>query len=167
MVRQYREEYFARIGVVIDTDSSIQTDAAFEAALSLVAGIVTRLCEGEALVDVLVTGERAERLSLGRHTVSLERALDMLATLQRSPGFQGERLHGQLAPHLAGLSSVLLVALGWDQARAAFLAQLDGHGVSTLAYVLTDRPEAGPPRGAGRVLEVPLGAIARGEELAL
>jgi uncharacterized protein (DUF58 family) len=167
MVRQYREEWFTRIGVVIDTDAAEQTDAAFEAALSLVAGIVARLCEGEALVDVLVTGDRTERLSLGRHTVSLERALDMLATLQRSPGFDGERLHGQLRPHLDGLSCVLLVALGWDETRSGFLARLEARGVATLAYLLSEQPAAlGPSRG-GRVIEVPLGAITRGEELAL
>jgi len=167
MVRLYREEWFTRIGVVIDTDAGAQTDAAFEAALSLVAGIVARLCEGEDLVDVLVTGDRAERLSLGRHTVSLERALDMLATLSRSPGFEGERLHAQLAPHLDGLSCVLLVALGWDEARASFLARLEARGVATLAYVLTERVEPSAPGHPGRVLQVPLGAITRGEELSL
>jgi uncharacterized protein (DUF58 family) len=170
MVRQYREEWFTRVGVVIDTDAGEQTDAAFEAALSLVAGIVARLCEGEELVDVLVTGDRTERLSLGRHTVSLERALDMLATLARSPGFHSERLHEQLAPHLGGLSCVLLVALGWDETRAGFLARLEARGVATLAYVLTEqtqRGDASAPGRAGRVIRVPLDAIARGEELAL
>ena len=167
MVRLYREEWFTRIGVVIDTDSGMLTEAGFEAALSLVAGVVARLCEGEELVDVLVTGDRTERLSLGRHTVSLERALDMLATLSRSPGFHGERLHEQLAPHLGGLSCVLLVALGWDDARAGFLARLEARGVASLAYVLTERPEPAALGRVGRVLQVPLAAIARGEELSL
>lgn len=167
MVRLYREEWFTRIGVVIDTDASEQTDAAFEAALSLAAGIVARLCEGEELVDVLVTGDRTERLSLGRHTVSLERALDMLATLSRSPGFHAERLREQLAPHLDGLSCVLLIALGWDEVRAGFLARLEGRGVATLAYVLTEQADPSALGRAGRVISVPLGAIARGEELAL
>lgn len=166
MVRQYREEYFARIGIVIDTDLSAQNDAAFEAALSLVAGIVARLCEGEELVDVLVTGERTERLSLGRHTVALERALDMLATLQRSAGFDVERLHGQLAPHLPRLSSVLFVALAWDEARASLLAGLEARGVSSMTYVLTEHGDA-LARGPRRVIGVSPGAIARGEELRL
>jgi len=171
MVRQYRENHSARLGVVVDTDASLQSEAAFEAGLSLAAGIVARLSEGEQLADLLVTAERAERLALGRQCASLERALDLLATLQRSPGFQGERLLEQLAPHLGGLSCVVLVALGWDEARAALLARLEACGTSTLAYVLTEQVEPGPRPAwlahAGRVRGVPIGAIARGEELLL
>jgi len=156
---------------VVDTDASLQSEAAFEAGLSLAAGIVARLSEGEQLADLLVTAERAERLALGRQCASLERALDLLATLQRSPGFQGERLLEQLAPHLGGLSCVVLVALGWDEARAALLARLEACGTSTLAYVLTEQVEPGPRPAwlahAGRVRGVPIGAIARGEELLL
>lgn len=162
MVRQYQEEYFTRIGVVVDTDISAASAAHLEAALSLGAGIVATLCRGEALVDVLVTGEQTERLALGRNRVSLERALDVLAAARDSREFAGERLHAQLGPHLGRLSSLLLVALCWDAARAAFVAAIEAQDVTVVVYVVGD--EAAP---TPRVTRVPLGAITRGEELAL
>jgi uncharacterized protein (DUF58 family) len=162
MVRQYQEEYFTRIGVVVDTDARGRGPEPFEAALSLCAGIIARLCQGEALVDVLVTGEHAERLSLGRNLASLERALDVLGAVQAAPEFAGERLLGQLGPHLTRLSSVVLIALDWDEARAAFVAAIEARSVSVVAFVVGD---AGAP--APRVIRVPLEAITSGQELAL
>lgn len=161
MVRQYQEEYFTRIGVVIDTDARAHGPEQLEAGLSLCAGIVARLCHGEALVDVLVTGEHAEQLSLGRNLASLERALDVLAAVQPAPEFASERLLGRLGPHLARLSSVVLVALDWDAPRAAFVAAVEARSVAVAVFVVGDG-ESTP-----RVTRVPLAAIVSGQELAL
>jgi uncharacterized protein (DUF58 family) len=162
MVRQYQEEYFTRIGVVVDTDTSASTPAHLEAALSLTAGVIARLCSGEALVDVLVTGERAERLSLGRHTASLERALDVLGALEGTPGFESTAVLAQLAPHLGQLSSVVFVALTWDAARAALVAAIESRSVATTVLVVDTRAERTP-----RLTRVSIAAITSGEELAL
>jgi uncharacterized protein (DUF58 family) len=166
MVRQYQEEYFTRIGVVVDTDVTAASPAHLEAALSLCAGIIAKLCRGEALVDVLVTGEHSERLSLGRNLASLERALDVLAAASESRGFASERLLGQLAPHLGRLSSVVLVALGWDAARAAFVSAVEAHGAAVVVFVVADDDGDGAAP-APRVARVPLGAITSGQELRL
>lgn len=162
MVRQYQEEYFTRIGVVVDTDATAASAAHLEAALSLCAGIIAKLCRGEALVDVLVTGEHAERLSLGRNLASLERALDVLAAANESHEFASDRLLGQLGPHLGRLSSVVLVALGWDAARAEFVSTVEARGVAVVVYVVGDEGERSP-----RATRVSLGAIVGGQELAL
>jgi uncharacterized protein (DUF58 family) len=158
MVRQYQEEYFTRIGVVVDTDAHTKTPAHLEAALSLSAGVIARLCSGEALVDVLVTGQHTERLSLGRHLASLERALDVLAAVQPTPGFASEFMLGQLSPHLGRLSSVVLIALDWDDARAGFVAAVEGRGVAVTIVVVGDCAER-----TRRVISVPLDAIESGE----
>jgi uncharacterized protein (DUF58 family) len=162
MVRQYQEEYFTRIGVVVDTDATASTPAHLEAALSLAAGVVARLCGGEALVDVLVTGERAEPLSLGRHTASLERALDVLGAVQPTKGFASEALLAQLDPYLGRLSSVVFVALAWDAPRAALVAATEAKGVAVSVLLIDDAAERTP-----RVARVSLAAIRSGEELAL
>jgi uncharacterized protein (DUF58 family) len=166
MVRQYQEEYFTRVGVVVDTDSTAQTPEHLEAALSLSAGIIARLCRGEALVDVLVAGQHAERLALGRNLASLERALDVLATVQQAPGFAGGRLLGQLAPHLGRLSSLVLVALDWDESRAAFVAAIEAQAVAVVVVVVGEAPQRTSQR-TPRVRAVALAAIQRGQEIAL
>jgi uncharacterized protein (DUF58 family) len=162
MVRQYQEEFFTRVGVVVDTDLGARSTEYLEAALSLAAGIIARLSSGEALVDVLVAGQHAEQLSLGRHLASLERALDVLATVQKTASFDSGRLLGQLQPHLARLSSVVLVALDWDAARAGFVQALEAQEVSVAVAVIGDAMQPTP-----RVRCVPLAALQRGQEIAL
>ncbi len=49
VVREYQQEYFSRIGVVVDTDGAAGTPAQLEAAISLAAGAVAQLSRGEAL----------------------------------------------------------------------------------------------------------------------
>jgi uncharacterized protein (DUF58 family) len=162
MVREYQEEYFTRIGVVVDTDAGAASPAHVEGALSLAAGVVASLCRGEALVDVLVTGEHVEKLSLGRSLGSLDQALDVLAAVKPKPGFAADAMLGRLSPHLERLSSVVLVALDWDDARAAFAAAIRARGVATVVLVVGDRASRTP-----HATTVPLDAITRGEALPL
>lgn len=162
MVREYQEEYFTRIGVVVDIDASVSSPAHVEGALSLAAGVVANLCRGEALVDVLVTGEHVERLSLGRSLGSLDQALDVLAAVRSRPGFMADRLLGLLGPHLERLSAVVLVALTWDAVRSDFVAAIEARGVSAVVFVVADHGAK-----SARVTTLPLAAIAGGQELHL
>jgi uncharacterized protein (DUF58 family) len=97
-VREYQEEYFVRVGVMLLGDGS--RESAFEASIALVAGVVEHLARGEALIDVLVTGDElhtlggdtarrgggggggASHVTLGRHTGSFLEVLDILATVE-------------------------------------------------------------------------------------
>jgi uncharacterized protein (DUF58 family) len=162
MVREYQEEYFTRIGVVVDTDASAASPAHLEGALSLAAGVIASLCRGEALVDVLVTGEHVEKLSLGRSLGSLDQALDVLAAVRLRPGFAGDAMLGRLSSHLERLSSVVLIALAWDDARAAFVAAIGARGVGTKVLVVGDAASQ-----TAHATTVSLDAITRGEALSL
>jgi hypothetical protein len=113
------------------------------------------------LVDVLIAGQHTEQLSLGRHRASLERALDLLAAVQPLP-FASEALLLELAPHLGRLSSLVFVALDWDETRAAFVAAIEARAVATTVLLVDARAER-----TARLTRVPLAAIAAREELAL
>jgi uncharacterized protein (DUF58 family) len=162
MVREYVEEYFTRIGIVLDTDAAVASAAHLEGALSLCAGIIANLCRGESLVDVLVTGQHVTQLALGRSLGALDQALDLLAVVRPEPGFASERLLARLSPYLERLSSVVFVALTWDDARAAFVASLRARGVGSVVFIVGD--QAARTESA---TTVPLAAIARGEALSL
>jgi uncharacterized protein (DUF58 family) len=159
MVREYQEEYFTRIGVVVDTDLNAG-EARVEAALSLAAGVVSRLCGGEAIVDVLLTQEHIEQLSLGRSLGSLERALDVLAAVRAQPGFSSAALLARLGPHVERLSSIVFVALAWDDARAAFVNALRARGVVVRVLALAEHAANDVD-----VTAVPLAALSERQEL--
>jgi uncharacterized protein (DUF58 family) len=160
VVREYQEEYFTRLGVVVET---AVTDAKkLEAMLSLAAGVVAHLARGEALIDLLVVGERVHELTIGRHLGFLDQALDLLACVEPEkkkpdPG----ALVARLGAHLGRLSCVVVIASAWDQ--GALAERIRGAGVACVTLIVEGR-EGEAPRAAG-VFAVSVGAIERGEAL--
>lgn len=134
VVREYVQEHFTRVGVVLDTD--VEDPDLLEASIELAAGIVARLSRGEALVDVLVVGERVHELVLGRSLGTLDQALDLLATVERGPPLRAIALARRLEPYLERLSSVIVVAHGAGGEGALFEAEARRRGVAPTTIVL-------------------------------
>ena len=143
-VREYHQEYFSRVGVVLDTDGTKTREEEFEAGISLTAGIVSRLFQSEALIDLLITGDQLHALTLGRSLGYLERALDQLASVQPGPPFEAPRVEHLLGPRLSRLSNVILVSPGWDSARDALVRAIERSGVGCrcVAVCAPKRPRA-------------------------
>jgi uncharacterized protein (DUF58 family) len=148
-VREYQEEYFTRVGVVLDCVAprrrSARSKDAFEAAVSLTAGIVAHLGRGDALVDLLVTGGEIHALTLGRSLGFLEQALDHLSVAEIEASVDRARLLELLAPYLTRLSAVVMVVDGWDDAREAFLRAVEKSGVRVHCIAVGDSVSAGTP----------------------
>jgi uncharacterized protein (DUF58 family) len=163
-VREYQEEYFTRVGVVLDCVAppkrSVRSEEAFEAAVSLTAGVVAHLGRGDALVDLLVTSGEIHALTLGRSLGFLEQALDHLAVADLEANVDRSRLLERLAPYLARLSAVVMVIDGWDEAREAFVRGVEKSGVRVHAIAV------GAPANAG-VKVVSVASILAGNGLVL
>jgi uncharacterized protein (DUF58 family) len=163
VVREYQEEYFSRIGVVVDAHAP---DARhLEAALSLAAGVVAFLSRGEALIDLLVVGDRVHDLTIGRHLGFLEQALDLLACveMEKKP-VPVERLLERMSAHLGRLSCVVVVTPAWDGGVLA--DRIRAAGVACTTLIVAAERDAGPARTRD-VQRVPLDGIEKGEALAL
>ena len=138
VVREYQQEYFTRVGVFLDTDLAATTERGFEAAVSLAAGVVLHLSKGEALIDLLVTGDELHSLTVGRSLGSFEQALDHLACAQAGPAFDRPRTLELLAPHLSRLSSMVLIVNHWDPPRQALARAMGTRGVAVKTLVIGD-----------------------------
>jgi uncharacterized protein (DUF58 family) len=165
-VREYQEEYFTRVGVVLDCVApprkrSARSEDAFEAAVSLTAGVVAHLGRGDALVDLLVTGGEIHALTLGRSLGFLEQALDHLAVAEIVVGVDRARLLALLRPYLSRLSAVVMVVDGWDEAREAFLRAIEKNGVRVHCIAVGD------PVGGARVKTVSVASVLGGQGLIL
>ncbi|MGH7436553.1 MAG: DUF58 domain-containing protein [Polyangiaceae bacterium] len=163
-VREYQEEYFTRVGVVLDCVAppgpSARTEQAFEAAVSLAAGVVAHLARGDALVDLLVTGGEIHALTLGRSLGFLEQALDHLAGVELEANVDRGRLLERLAPYLARLSAVVMVVNGWDTDREAFVRGVEKSGVRVHAVTVGAGASAG-------VKVVPVESVIAGKGIVL
>jgi uncharacterized protein (DUF58 family) len=163
VVREYQEEYFSRIGVLVDP--AVPDAARLEAILSLSAGVVACLSRGEALIDLLVVGDRVHDLTIGRNLGFLEQALDLLACVERDPSkIDADALMARLTPHLHRLSCVIVIASAWDD--GALAERIRGAGAGCATLIVAEKPSASAPRGRD-VQTILAGAIERGEALSL
>ncbi len=135
VVREYQQEYFTRVGVVLESD--IADPERLEAAVELAAGVIAHLSRGEALVDVLVVGDRVHELTVGRSLGYLDQALEMLAAVERGPKIRAGDLMRRLEPYLGRLSSVVVIALAEGEARAV-QQSIEGRGISCSTLVIDD-----------------------------
>ena len=169
-MKEYHQEYFSRVGVVLDT-SPERGEQWLEAGISLAAGIVAYLSRGEALIDLLVTGDELHPLTLGRSLGYFEQALDHLACVEAGPAFESARLVNLLRPHLNRLSSVVLVSLGWDAQRSALAQEIASFGVGCGSFAICSASEEDAlplPAEVGAVdLDGIRAACDDGQELAL
>lgn len=140
-VREYQQEYFSRVGVVLDTESNIVNEDLQEAAISLAAGVLAHFTHGEALIDLLVVGDEIHPLTIGRSLGSLEQALDLLAVVEPGTPLNDVRLLSRMGPYLTRLSTLVLILLRWDPPRQRLLQRMRDHGVGCRALLVTNRED--------------------------
>ncbi len=142
VVKEYQEEYFSRVALVMDTyvprGFTPAHRLAFEGAVSVVASVADWFSRGEAVVDVLAAGPDLYEVSAGRSLAYLDNILDVLACLEpcADPPFAtvGPHLHEKLAR----LTSVVVVMLDWDDARERFLRGVREQGAAMRCIIVRD-----------------------------
>ena len=129
-VREYQQEYFARIGVIVDNAKDAVTEQGFEAAISLAAGVVAKLTRGEALIDLLVMGAEVRALTVGRALGSLDQALDVLACAEPADTPVFEQVVLRLQPYLARLSCIVVITQSADDSRLELVRAIEQRGIA-------------------------------------
>jgi len=150
IVREYREEYFQRVGVVLDTHvpgmlarkERTERRAAFERAVSLCAAVGDSMAGQEYLVDVFAAGPNLYHLTAGRSLAYLEQILDILACVEESREEPLAVIEPQIQAYLDRLTTVICVFLTYGETQRAFVQgmRMGGAGVKVLLV-----PEAGAP----------------------
>jgi uncharacterized protein (DUF58 family) len=159
VVREYQEEYFSRIALVLDTflpkHPRPRERERFEAAVSVVASLADHFSRSEEVVDILAAGPDLYEVSTGRSLGSLDNVLDVLACLEPSPAAPFASIGPALFGRLERLTTVVAVMLEWDEAREAFLQQVRSLGVSVRVFLVhegtTRKPWQGPAPGPGDI----------------
>ncbi len=123
IVREFQEEYFHRLGLVLDTTPPPSRfrwqrgDRELEAAISLTAAIADLFSRGEYLLDVFAVGPELHLLRTGRSTAPIDSVLEILAAVPINLAIQFDQLNSALAVELPNISSIVCVLLGWDDSR--------------------------------------------------
>jgi uncharacterized protein (DUF58 family) len=141
IVREYREEYFLRAAVVLDTFvENEKANEPFERAVSLCAAVAEYMAREDYLVDLFAAGQNIYHLTAGRGLAYLEQVLDILACVESSATEPFEDLEPEIEQHLAQINTIICVFLDWTQTREDFVARLALQGAAIKVLVARDVP---------------------------
>jgi uncharacterized protein (DUF58 family) len=164
-VKEYQDEFFERHALVLDTGSGGPQgrgeDAAFEDAVAIAASFVYTIDTHECLLDLLFVGGEVRAYTAGRGQMQAEHMLEVLAAVSPSPPGEFAPLAQAVLGRRAILSSVILILLSWDEARARLVESLRAAGSEVRALLVCPARDAPAERPAGVVVLHP-GAIEKG-----
>jgi uncharacterized protein (DUF58 family) len=148
IVREYRQEYFHRVAVILDTHIPAKMRAAdrpaFENAVSLTAAVGDYMARQEYLVDIFAAGETLYHLAAGRSLAYLDQILDILACVEDSPKPSFETLEQAMVDDLSQITTIVCVFLDWTPAHREFVRQISYDGAAVKVIVSRNRPTTLP-----------------------
>lgn len=143
VVKEFQEEFFCRIALVLDTFLSKAEVKArrddFEAAISLAAAVSDQISRDEYVIDLFAAGPELYQLQAGRSLAYLENVLDILACVEpcTEPAF--EKLEPILLDGLENVTTTVVVLLAWDEARMRLLRAIRDRGCALKVILVGDR----------------------------
>jgi len=154
IIREYREEYFLRVGVVLDTylpkptspspsplhgkGSKMPTPADFERAVSMAAAVSDYMSRQDYIVDLFAAGPNLYHLTAGRSLAYLDQILDILACVDPSREEPFEVLEPAILENLSKITTVICIFLDWNPARQAFVDRLAQSGAGVKVIIVRD-----------------------------
>jgi len=155
VVKEFQEEYFVRIAVVLDVEARTAHDERYlERAIALAASVTASLARQDFIVDVFAAGASVHHLQAGRSLAHVANILELLACVEAGDRLDRAELEAALAPNLRQLSAVMLVLTDWNAARAELVEWLKSWGLAV--RVMVARPVSKPRELASEeFIEVP------------
>ncbi len=168
IVREYRDEYFLRVGVVLDTHlphgSGNDAKDEFECAVSVCASVADFMARADYLVDLFAAGPNLYHLTAGRSLAYLDQILDILACVEESKDEPFSTLEPAISDYLSRLTTVVCVFLDWSITRREFVAKLSMEGSAVKVIIVRDRPCTLTPELNERLTLISRAAIEAGLE---
>jgi len=159
IVREFRDEYFLRVGVVLDThvggQNRLDDRENFERAVSVCASVSDYMARSDYLVDIFAAGPNLYHLTAGRSLAYLEQILDILACVEESPVEPFSVVEPELTEYLSRLTTVVCVFMNWDEKRRDFVHRLASQGTGVKVIIVRDYECTLEPGSADVYGEIP------------
>lgn len=169
VVREYQEEYYCRVALVLDTFVPPQRQAGrdgfadLEAAISLSAAVADTLSRGEYLIDLFAAGPELYVFRAGRHTAHFENILEIVACVEACRRNPFETIAPALADELTNISTMIGVFLDWDASRRQLARTAVESGCSVKLLIVRDGETSEPiDFDEGQVIPLSIAQIRQG-----
>lgn len=141
VVREYQQEYFRRVAVVVDPDTSgAPHPAVLDALVSLAAGLASALGRDDTLVDLVIVGGRLHELNAhgGPGADLLGPTLDVLACVDPGAPLDPDAVLAALGPHAGRLSAALVLTVSPSDTHRALGSRLRALGIASRTLAVYD-----------------------------
>ncbi|QDT37298.1 DUF58 domain-containing protein [Stratiformator vulcanicus] len=151
VVREFQEEYFVRVALILDTHISrflkVGTTGPrdFEAAVSLTAAVADALSSEEYVIDLFAAGPELYRFRYGRSTGNFEHVLEILASVESTSKETLDVLANTILNELNQISAVVFILTGWSPSRRALLESVREAGCEVRAFLVSGDVKLPPP----------------------
>lgn len=166
IVREWREEFFLRVGVILDTHLPKPNDKqrleTLERAVSVCAALSDALAARDYVVDIFAAGPKLIHLTAGRGLAYREQILDELALVEPVSTEPLSQIAPRLAEDLEKLTTVICVFLDWDTPRQQFVDEIRAQGVGVRIVLITDDDDAPVNFSDPELRIIPPSAVAAG-----
>ncbi len=144
ILREYREEYFLRVAVVLDTfvakNAPEEEHENFERAISVCAAIGDYMARSDYIVDIFAAGPSLYHLTAGMNVAYLDQILEILASVESRPVEPFETLEPEIMGMLGQITTVICIFTDWSDSRRAFVERLMSEGEGVKVVVVRDTP---------------------------
>ncbi len=141
MVKQYRDEYFSRYGLVLDSFNPKKYCIEFEEAVSVAASLLLAQDSVNAVLDLLFVGDECITCTMGKGLAGHQRMLEILASVETSRDKTFAELAGLVRSHSAFLSGVVLVFIDFDAERRNLINYLVSNKIPTKILLLAENKD--------------------------
>jgi len=163
-VKEFNDEYFARIALILDTFHPAAFSPELEDAVSIAASYLVAGATEEEVIDLLFVGAETVSFSAGRGTGSTERMLEILAGVEPCRDKPFSVLSGLVGERISSFCGAVVVLLALDDERLALLRMLTVAGIEYRVFWVTADAEAAQEQvsatGLSTIRIVPLGHVA-------
>lgn len=155
VIREYQEEYYCRIALVLDTYVPGRRRAPpagfpeLEAAISLAASVADVLSSGEYLLEVFAAGPNLYWFRAGRHIAHFDNLLEILACLDACRENPFDTIAPALSEEMTNISSAICVFLDWDESRRNLVRSIRDAGADLKVLIVRDGTTTLPADDAG------------------
>ncbi|HCF96619.1 MAG TPA: hypothetical protein DEW46_16320 [Verrucomicrobia bacterium] len=177
VVKEFREEYLCRTGVVLDTfmprlafeELRFRETGRpeFEAAVSLTAALVDYFARNDNIVDLFAAGRQVYHFQGGHGAEFHDQVLEILACLRHSHRDELPELSKALEPFLPQSNGIAMVFTQWNPGRRKLLEELHAAGVRYRAILVTNHKLRGAHEIPSEVVQVGMEDIQAGRCTAL
>lgn len=142
VVKEFQDEYFVRMGMVLDTFLETKNELLFEEAVSVAASLIDDPNNNDSLLDLMFVGNKAHKFTSDRGIANLNRMLEILACVNACHDKSFETLSNLVFRNIGSLSALICIFLDWDQSRQDFVKKIRALNIPVLVIVLEESTNA-------------------------